>query len=338
MKILILGEMDFSFAVSLANKHKSSTIIATSFACKKDIIEECVSSRKRNANQLEQMGCEVVPHVDATELIKNKFASVYGLFDAVYFILPRHQTMPSSQQANEKLIKDVFTNVESVIDPNKMHHFNVVLHISKKQENDSSKWQLNAWNMQYRNWYIESQRILPFSEFQEEFSGYIPRNGNGKTWRPFKLHWVVFVDPESSSCDSSLNEMGEMFHAISLEECELISNMIASGRSESSSDSSEEWDVASICSSITALSMVSNKDRLCLLDAKLKYLHEQQGVSKKSIKKAIKKKGICLKDCKEYGSASALKKRLKSNKRSRIKKKKLKHYKYAQMCLVQWLF
>ena len=155
--------MDFSFAVSLANKHKSATIIATSFACKKDIIEECVSSRKRNANQLEQMGCEV--------LIKNKFASVYGLFAAVDFILRRHQTMPSSQQANEKFIKDVFTNVESVIDPNKMHHFNMVLHISKKQENDSSKWQLNAWNMQYRNWYIESQRILPFSEFQEEFSG-----------------------------------------------------------------------------------------------------------------------------------------------------------------------
>ena len=116
--------------------------------------------------------------------------------------------------------------------------------------------------------------------------------------------------------------MGEMFHAISLEECGLISNMIVSARSESSSDSSEEWDVASICASITALSMVSNKDRLCLLDAKLKYLHEQQGVSKKSIKKAIKKKRDMLEGLQGIWKRKCIEKAIKKQQAIKNKKEK----------------
>lgn len=216
-----------------------------------------------------------------------------------------------------------------------MHHFHVVLHISRSRQNDRSRWQLNAWDMSFRNWYIDSQKFLKFSEFQQQYPGYIPRDEKGKIWTPFKLHWVAFVDPEVSTSASLVGKAGCIYEGITIDDCKSICDIFVESNREITM--SGEYDTESVCSSITELSRINDDDlRLDLLNENLKKLHVSKGLSMKAIKGIIGAKGICLKNSKEYGSKSQLTKKLKNNKRLRVKREEMKKYKYARHCLVNY--
>ena len=210
-----------------------------------------------------------------------------------------------------KFIKDVFSNVESVVKPNQDHEFVVVLHMTKKQQDCEQLRQINAWDIDYRNWYLQAEDILTLPQFRKMFKEYVPRDGKGEKWKPFRLHRCVFIDPTPSNTVSPASESeGQISYFDDLQGLELIlSECLSLNTSDSESISEsfgvpDAWEAAdSICSSIMSMSIIPNlTNRLTMLDNTLRGYHEQ-GVSKKQIKAAVRRRGICLKNCAEYGSA-----------------------------------
>ena len=107
--------------------------------------------------------------------------------------------------------------------------------------------------------------------------------------------------------------------------------------SEKSFGIPDAFETDSICSTITSLStVVDEAARLEMLERKLRSIYQQKGVSKRKIKDLIRKKGICLKNCKEYGSITKLRRALMEQKELRIKRAKVKPYKFVSMCLIQY--
>ena len=73
---------------------------------------------------------------------------------------------------------------------------------------------------------------------------------------------------------------------------------------------------------------------LSVIEDMLEALHEELGTSMTKFKKWIKEKGICLRNCKEYGSEAALRLVLQHNKKLIVPRQQAKEYKHVKMCLV----
>ena len=76
----------------------------------------------------------------------------------------------------------------------------------------------------------------------------------------------------------------------------------------------------------------ANANHLERLDARLKADKDEHGISMKKYKDEIRKRGICLSDCKEYGRK--LKPMLQNGHARRIPKATVKPFPYAKQCLI----
>lgn len=73
---------------------------------------------------------------------------------------------------------------------------------------------------------------------------------------------------------------------------------------------------------------------LCDVDEMLRGLHEDTGISTAAFRTYIKSKGVCLGNCRVYGSQRALRAALISNPKLIVPKRRAKLYKYVKMCLI----
>lgn len=94
-------------------------------------------------------------------------------------------------------------------------------------------------------------------------------------------------------------------------------------------------DYRSVLEAVTASRTSKKKSHtLAALDDELRKLHELKGTSFGSFKKEIKHRGICLSNCREYGSARALAEALRNNRKLIVSRKDAKEFKYVKQCLV----
>jgi hypothetical protein len=70
------------------------------------------------------------------------------------------------------------------------------------------------------------------------------------------------------------------------------------------------------------------------IEEMLEALHEETGTSMTKFKKWIKNRGICLRNCKEYGSQTALRLVLLHNEKLIVPKEQAKAYKHVKVCLI----
>lgn len=70
------------------------------------------------------------------------------------------------------------------------------------------------------------------------------------------------------------------------------------------------------------------------LDRVLGVLFESLGISMNKFKEVVGSKGICLRNCVEYGSPEALRAALRANRKLILPRSKAKQYKYAKRCLI----
>ena len=98
----------------------------------------------------------------------------------------------------------------------------------------------------------------------------------------------------------------------------------------------DDWETTTVTSSLYSLQRKNGRKNVSLerLDRQLQTLHDTMGISLTKMRKIIKRKGICLKNCVEYGSMNALKQKLRSNRRLIVSKNQAKQFKYVKSCLV----
>ena len=92
-RILILGEMDFSFSLALLNKIPDCQLLSTAYySSRKSIPEQCRKDAKKNIERLEAKGCKIKFNIDATNVhLKQLYdaRSMPFLFDKIIFTFPR---------------------------------------------------------------------------------------------------------------------------------------------------------------------------------------------------------------------------------------------------------
>ena len=99
---------------------------------------------------------------------------------------------------------------------------------------------------------------------------------------------------------------------------------------------SELSDVESLMAMVSVRCDEDGKSVLEAINAELEQRRNQLG-SMKKLAEDVRRRGICLGNGKEYGSAYALSKRLKFQPSLRVPKKEAKRYPYAKKCLVDVL-
>ena len=96
---------------------------------------------------------------------------------------------------------------------------------------------------------------------------------------------------------------------------------------------SELSDVVSLMAMVSVRCDEDGMSVLAAINAELEQRRDQLG-SMTKLAEDVRRRGICLRNGKEYGSAHALSKRLKLKPSLRVPKKEAKCYPYAKKCLV----
>jgi len=97
----------------------------------------------------------------------------------------------------------------------------------------------------------------------------------------------------------------------------------------------EDWESSTITSELADLSAEANGEfvKLARLNEKLQNMHQNMGITMKKMTEVIKEKGICLKDCKEYGPG--LRAALRKNKKLLIPRSEAKQFQFVKKCLTR---
>ena len=139
----------------------------------------------------------------------------------------------------------------------------------------------------------------------------------------------------SQDWDSSSDEDEFDVESLSMQMRNLhLNNYIVAHRQRRNSN--DDWETSTVTSSINTLQLGNGRRNVSLdrLNRELETLHESMGISLTKMRRIIKNKGICLKNCVEYGSKQALQRKLRSNPRLILNRNQAKRYKYVKNCLI----
>ncbi|CAN0922848.1 Heavy metal-associated isoprenylated plant protein 41 [Linum grandiflorum] len=173
-EILLVGEGDFSFSLSLALIFGSaSNIVATSLDCKYELIKK-YKNAEFNVAQLKLMGGQVYHGVDATKM------SCYSdlrmrKFDCIIFNFPHagfhgREHSPRMIREHSKLVHGFFKNAASMLRP-----YGEV-HVSHKTTEPYSHWNLKDLASTCS---LALRECVDFNK--EDYPWYNNKRGDGKT-------------------------------------------------------------------------------------------------------------------------------------------------------------
>ncbi|KAI8524851.1 hypothetical protein RHMOL_Rhmol13G0181900 [Rhododendron molle] len=140
-RILLVGEGDFSFSLSLAKAFSSArNMVSTSIDSQQDLLKK-YSNGLANVRDLEEMGCVVLYGVDATKMSQHFFLSTHR-FDRIVYNFPHVGFLfPEANgcqiKLNKQLIKGFLRNAKLLLRKEEGE-----IHISHKDGEPYNKWDL----------------------------------------------------------------------------------------------------------------------------------------------------------------------------------------------------
>nr|XP_023907903.1 25S rRNA (uridine-N(3))-methyltransferase-like [Quercus suber]POF16379.1 25s rrna (uridine-n(3))-methyltransferase [Quercus suber] len=120
-RILLVGEGDFSFAVSLLQHHGCCDLTATCFDSQTTLFEKYAPQAERNVQLLVEEGQRVLYNVDARKLGTHKALrkTAGGLFEVVLFNFPhvggKSKDVNRQVRFNQELLVEFFTSVGELL-------------------------------------------------------------------------------------------------------------------------------------------------------------------------------------------------------------------------------
>ncbi|XP_052116958.1 uncharacterized protein At4g26485 isoform X2 [Arachis duranensis] len=149
-RILLVGEGDFSFSLSLATAFGSAhNLVATSIDSQENIMKK-YSNGINNVRELEERGCLVLYGVDAKEMSQHFFLK--------------------TQRLNKRLVKGFLSNAKILV-----RKEGGEIHVTHKVGDPYSKWGL-VKKAEKRG--LVLQQAVPF--FKDDYPGYDNKRAHGK--------------------------------------------------------------------------------------------------------------------------------------------------------------
>ncbi|KAK8939767.1 hypothetical protein KSP40_PGU002880 [Platanthera guangdongensis] len=174
--LLLVGEGDFSFSLSLANTFGSATnIVATSKDSQVDV-QAKYGMAKRNLDALKTMGALIFHDVDAITMDHHTVLRFFR-FDRIIFNFPHAGFMVSIQNfspflssLHRQLVLGFFRTAANMIKPHGE------IHVSHKTGEPYDKWKLEELAAKC------SLRLIECSQFRSsDYPGYANKRGAGKS-------------------------------------------------------------------------------------------------------------------------------------------------------------
>ncbi|XP_024968623.1 heavy metal-associated isoprenylated plant protein 41-like [Cynara cardunculus var. scolymus] len=198
-RILLVGEGDFSFALSLADSFQSGfKIVASSIDSYDDVIQK-YKSAETNLNRLGNLGARLLFGVDACTMEFHRDLYLRK-FDRIVFNFPHAGFLGKESDdgvilSHRYLVFSFFKNASQMLRPNGE------VHVSHK-----TKFPFDCWNIVE----LASQSrltLLECVEFKlEDYPGYINKRGDGlRSDEPFPLGECCTFKFISSSTATMLN-------------------------------------------------------------------------------------------------------------------------------------
>ncbi|MED6131693.1 hypothetical protein PIB30_012132 [Stylosanthes scabra] len=173
-RILLVGEGDFSFSLSLATAFGSAhNLVATSIDSHENIVKK-YSNGISNVRELEERGCLVLYGVDAKEMSQHfflktqRFDRIVYNFPHVGFLYPENSYCQI--QLNKRLVKGFLSNAKILI-----RKEGGEIHVTHKEGDPYSKWDL-VKKAEKRG--LVLQQVVPF--FKDDYPGYDNKRAHGK--------------------------------------------------------------------------------------------------------------------------------------------------------------
>ncbi|KAG7606254.1 hypothetical protein ISN45_At05g051860 [Arabidopsis thaliana x Arabidopsis arenosa] len=159
-KILLVGEGDFSFSLSLARAFGSaSNLTATSLDTQGEL-EQKFKNGKANVEELERLGCSVVYGVNVHSMITKPSVGGSAIYDRVIFNFPTHELVRGFMKSARVLVKDEDKGGE--------------IHVIHKTEYPFSEWKLKTLGEK------EGLDLIREVEFcLSHYPGYFNKRGSG---------------------------------------------------------------------------------------------------------------------------------------------------------------
>ncbi|XP_019426393.1 PREDICTED: uncharacterized protein At4g26485-like [Lupinus angustifolius] len=186
-KILLVGEGDFSFSLSLATAFGTAhNLVATSLDSQENIGKK-YSNGISNVRELEERGCLVLYGVDAKEM-SNHFFLKTQRFDRIVYNFPHvgflyPENSHCQIQLNKRLVKGFLSNAKVVL-----RKEGGEIHITHKEGDPYNKWDL-VKKAEKRG--LVLVQVVPF--FKDDYPGYDNKRAHGK------LSDATFIIGESST-------------------------------------------------------------------------------------------------------------------------------------------
>ncbi|KAJ6332437.1 hypothetical protein OIU76_010767 [Salix suchowensis] len=181
-RMLLVGEGDFSFSVSLARAFGSASNLVSTTVDSEDDIAKKYSNGVRNVRELEEKGGIVLYGVDAKEMSQHFFLRTQR-FDRIVYNFPHvgflfREASYCQIQLNKRLIKGYLSNAKVLVKQDKGE-----IHVTHKEGDPYDKWDLVKKAEKIG---LVLQEIVPFSRC--DYPGYDNKRAHGSlSDAPFRL-------------------------------------------------------------------------------------------------------------------------------------------------------
>ncbi|XVF70950.1 hypothetical protein PTKIN_Ptkin11bG0203500 [Pterospermum kingtungense] len=181
-QILLVGEGDFSFSLSLANAFGSASNICASSKDSYDVLIKKYKKAKSNLKNLEKLGASLLHEVDATkmkrhtDLAKRKFDRIIFNFPHAGFCGKREDDADMIQM-HRNLVQRFFMNARGML------RANGEIHVNHKINDPFCRWNLEELASK------SSLTLIEYAGFnQKDYPGYQNKRGDGSECdKPFPL-------------------------------------------------------------------------------------------------------------------------------------------------------
>ena len=222
MNILIVGEMDFSFSLSIGKILKTMKKINYKLTCTSYIKLKQYNETKVNKkvlanirNLTNKLNASVLNGVDARYLHLNEYLDNDNSYDLIMFNFPRGSTMTGITNDNTNLLLNFFLSAKQKLLSKNSHKNNrrsaivILLHTCIIDGIVSDQY--IEWNMESLLKQSGLHRIAKYKFINEDFPHYQPRSRLGKAFQVDEAYFHVLVDDNSNN-DDDLIKKEEFFH------------------------------------------------------------------------------------------------------------------------------
>ena len=195
--ILIIGEMDFSFSLSLTKQLSNSFFdcMCTSYIDSYDStkLQKKVSQTVR---VLEKWGASVAHGIDGRcmheyKSIVHRHPVSLSSYDAIVFCFPRQTTFTGPRDENTDLLLNFFRSATSLLSTANPHSAVIIL-LHTYIVNGSESDQYDDWSVGELAESANLTKVMKYRYWKGDFSHYTPRTRTGKPFIPDKAYFYVF--------------------------------------------------------------------------------------------------------------------------------------------------